>query len=309
MLRLELLGTPNLTVNGRVVKLGVKHISMLAYLALEGRTSRRVLGNILWAEAPNALNNISVARNLLVKALGKNALEVDADSLALSPGFSCDVLEFRTGIKTNDASVWDVWRGAFLTGLRLQDWEMGLGAEFEDWLFATRESLIFERREFAASLGLQQLRLNNFEAAIMFLEVAQRPDGDPLEDACRHLILAYGATHKPDQALLAYNNLSKVLNQELGVQPSNRTKTALELARSAQADSCKVALQLELGVKITPVPERSEAPLVGRETELQAILDFLDTGRVVVIHGEPGAGKSQYLVVRVQPRKPELRHS
>ncbi len=293
MLRLELLGTPNLTVSGRAVKLGVKHISMLAYLALEGRTSRRVLGNILWSEAPNALNNISVARNLVVKALGQDALEVDADSLALGKNIACDVLEWRVGASQTDETIWNLWRGGFLTGLRLTDWELGLGAEFEDWLYATRESLIFERREFAARLGRTQLQLGNYETAVTYLEVTQSQGGDPLEDACRHLILACGASRKTDQAALAYNTLSKVLQDELGVQPSQRTKDALELVRSAQFEACRAALQLELGVKTSTPTERHQVPFVGRETELRTIVDFLRNERVVVIHGEPGAGKSR----------------
>ncbi len=293
MLRLELLGTPNLTASGRVVKLGVKHISMLAYLAINGRTLRRVLGNILWAQAPNALNNISVARNLVIKALGTDSLEVDADSLALGKNIACDVLEWRIGANQTDESVWDLWRGGFLTGLRLTDWEMGLGAEFEDWLFATRESLIFERREFAARLGRTQLQLGNYETAVNYLEVTQSQGGDPLEDACRHLILASGASRKTDQAVLAYNNLSKVLQDELGVQPSQRTKDALELVRSAQFEACRAALQLELGVKTSTLTERHQVPFVGRETESRTIVEFLNSERVVVIHGEPGAGKSR----------------
>lgn len=320
MLRLELLGTPNLTVSGRTVKLGVKHISMLAYLALEGRTSRRVLGNILWADAPNALNNISVARNLVVKALGKDSLEVDADSLALTPDFTCDVLEWRIGATQTNQAVWDLWRGGFLTGLRLTDWEMGLGAEFEDWLFATRESLIFERREFAARLGRTQLQLGNYETAVTYLEVTQTQGGDPLEDACRHLILACGASRKTDQAALAYNTLSKVLQDELGVQPSQRTKDALELVRSAQFEACRAALQFELGVKTTTPTERHLVPFVGRETELRTIVDFLRNERVVVIHGEPGAGKSrlalevchsleQHSIIRLRCHQESLRYS
>lgn len=292
-LRLELLGTPIVLIGQTSVKLGVKPLAMLAIAALRGRVSRRELGTILWADAANPLNNLSVARNALEKTLGKNILSSDLEHFNLEPGFSCDVLEFRAGVNTQDVKVWDLWRGGFLTGLRLTDWEMGLGEEFEEWLYATREALIFERREFAARLGITQLRLGNYQTALPFLEVSQSPDGDPLEDACRHLMLTYGATHQADRAVVAFNNLGKVLQEELGVQPSNRTKAALELVRSAQASDCQNALQLELGVTVVALPEVVDAPLVGRETELQAILDFLKTGQVVVIQGEPGAGKSR----------------
>ena len=117
MLRLELLGTPNLTVSGRTVKLGVKQLALLAFLALEGRSSRRKLGTLLWSDAPNSLNNLSNARNQLIKIIGQDAIKADAEYLALKE-FHTDVFEFSQGVKIGDSSVWGLWRGGFLTGLR-----------------------------------------------------------------------------------------------------------------------------------------------------------------------------------------------
>ncbi len=299
MLRLELLGTPNLTVSGRAVKLGVKHISMLAFLAIKGRTSRRVLGNILWADAPNALNNISVARNLVVKALGKNALEVDADSLALGKNVSCDVLEWREGAARVDAEVWALWRGGFLTGLRLQDWEMGLGAEFEDWLFATRETLNLERREFAAKLAALEVK-RDLSACAGFLEVAATSqDSEPLEDATRRFLLALGALGKLDRAALVFTKLSSQLEEELGVEITARTRTAFELVRTGETRACSQALEAEL-LGATEVVDLRTSPseiFVGRTRDLELLRSALpiqaQTLRVAVISGEPGAGKSR----------------
>jgi tetratricopeptide (TPR) repeat protein len=299
MLRLELLGTPNLIVKGRAVKLGVKHISMLAYLALEGRTSRRELGQILWAEAPNVLNNISVARNLVVKALGKEALEVDADSLALGQNFACDVLEWREGATRTDPTVWALWRGGFLTGLRLTDWEMGLGAEFEEWVFTTRETLNLERREFAVRLAALEVK-RDLSACASFLEVAATQDEEPREDVSRRFLLALGALGRADQAAQVFSKLSAQLKEELGVDITERTRAAFDLVRAGETRACIQALEEELGTKSeTSVVIRSNSsePFVGRLHDLELLSSVLEiqakTLRVAIISGEPGAGKSR----------------
>ncbi len=293
-LRLELLGAAGVFLGQKAIKLGVKPLAMLAIAALGGRISRRELGIMLWADAPNALNNLSVARNTLEKALGKGVLDTNQEFFALQTGFSCDVLEFRNGMAALDGSVWDLWRGAFLTGLRLTDWEMGLGAEFEEWLLTTRETLILERREFAVRLGVQQIRLGEYKAAVTFLKVSQTTDGDPFEDAARYLMLAFGAIGLADQGVLVFTQISTLLLEELGVEPSRRTLEALELIRSEQPEACKKALQLELGQQLIPAPiTKTELTLIGRESELEQVLNFLQAGQATVILGEPGAGKTR----------------
>ncbi len=292
-LRLELLGAAGVLLGQKAIKLGVKPLAMLAIAALGGRISRRELGVMLWADAPNALNNLSVARNTLEKALGKGVLDTNQEFFALQTGFSCDVLEFRNGMAALDGSVWDLWRGAFLTGLRLTDWEMGLGAEFEEWLLTTREALILERREFAVRLGVQQIRLGDYKAAVTFLKVSQTTDGDPFEDAARYLMLAFGAIGLADQGVLVFGQISTLLIKELGVEPSRRTLEALEIIRSEQPEACKKALQLELGQELVAPIAKTELALIGRESELEQILGFLQTNQTTVILGEPGAGKTR----------------
>lgn len=294
MLRLELLGTPNLTVSGRAVKLGVKQLALLAFLALEGRSSRRTLGTLLWSDAPNSLNNLSNARNQLIKIIGQDAIKADAEYLALLD-FQTDVFEFSSGAKAGDASVWGLWRGGFLTGLRLKDWEMGLGAEFEEWLFATRERLNLERRDFALSLGRKELEAGHFAAAISFLEVAHGIS-DPNEDASCLLMLSLGILERFAAADAVFAQLSKVLLEELGVEPTTQSRMAFELVRSRDANACRVALEAQFQQS---KPEMARAatstPFVGRAEQLQTLTQHFKTTqtRVAIIQGEPGAGKSR----------------
>jgi tetratricopeptide (TPR) repeat protein len=295
MLHLELLGAPIVRVDDTVVKLGVKQLAMLAYLALEGRAERRTLGRMLWADAPNPLNNISNARNQLEKALGQGALEADPDSIVLKPGFSCDVLEFHAGASTKNANVWGLWRGGFLTGLRLQEWEMGLGEEFEDWLYNTRESLHLERRGLASHLARQHLEQQQFEVALPYLEVAQSAAGDPNEDATRWLMLCLGALERFDDADGVFANLNRILREELGVEPTEITLQALEIVRRRQTKACHAAFETEFGSSKRAVTTSSATPFVGRADQLETLVRHLsaDQARVALIRGEPGAGKTR----------------
>jgi tetratricopeptide (TPR) repeat protein len=294
MLRLELLGTPNLTVHGQPVKLGVKQLALLAFLALEGRSSRRALGTLLWSDAPNSLNNLSNARNQLIKIIGQDALEADAEYLELTE-FNSDIFEFLQGVKIGDSSVWGLWRGGFLTGLRLKDWEMGLGAEFEEWLFATRERLNLERRDFALSLGKKEIEAGHFAAAISFLEVAHGIS-DPNEDASCLLMLSLGILERFVAAEAVFVQLSKMLLEELGVEPTVHSRMAFELVRSRDANACRVALEKQFQ-KSKPEVARAatSTPFVGRAEQLQTLTQHfkITQTRVAIIRGEPGAGKSR----------------
>lgn len=303
MLRLELLGTPNLTVSGRAVKLGVKQLALLAFLALEGRSSRRTLGTLLWSDAPNSLNNLSNARNQLIKIIGQDAIKADAEYLALLD-FQNDVFEFSTGAKVGDASVWGLWRGGFLTGLRLKDWEMGLGAEFEEWLFATRERLNLERRDFAMVLGKKEIEAGHFAAAISFLEVAHGVSSDPNEDAGCLLMLCLGVLKEFVAADAVFAQLSKVLLEALGVEPTTQSRNAFELVRSRDSNACRVALEAQFQTLQPKLARAASTPFVGRNEQLQTLTQHFETTqtRVAVIRGEPGAGKSrlaQELAARV----------
>ena len=296
VLKLNFLGSPQVLKADKALKLGVKPLMLLAYLALEGQTKRRTLGSLLWPEAEHPLNNLSVARNTLAKTLGNETLSSDPETLALEVEFGCDVLEWRSRAALADPTGWNLWRGAFLTGMRLTDWEMGLGEELEEWLYSTREKLREERRDYGARLAANLLRLGELEQALPYLEAAQGESGDPHEDATRWYILTLGACGQADHASGVYAKLSATLRQDLGVDPTEATKTALETVRSGGVDACKAALEAEFGRaqraddSIAPL-----SPFVGRTHELKYLQAALNGSgaRAVVIQGEPGAGKSR----------------
>ena len=246
---LLLLGNPELHVRNRRIDVGVKRLAALAYLALNGTTRRRTLAELLWPDSDNPLNNLAVARNDLSRILGADGLEVDAQTIGLGPAVRVDLQRWRTGTGQRDPEAWGLYRGAFLEGLRLNDWANGLGEEFETWLLETRETLALEQREFAHHLGLEALRESDFERAQGFLKVAHglahglagNPNEEPREDATGWYILTLGAIGQHDAAMTAFANLRQRLLEELEVEPNAQTRRALEFART-NPEACRAQI-------------------------------------------------------------------
>lgn len=288
MLRLELLGNVRVLLHGVPVPLGVKPLALLVYLALEGRVSRRALATLIWQDAPKPLNNLSVAKHQLERALG-DVLDADIETLALK-NFSCDALEFTA----SNPAAWALWRGGFFTGVRLAGWEMQLSEMWQDWLYQTRSRFAATRQQIASNSAETQIASGDLEGALPFLEVAASGD-EPSEDAATRLILVLGALDRPQAALEVFNRLVRLLRDELGVEAMVETKAALTLARS-DAAVCRASLKPRATDLVRS--EASDLPFVGRDPELRRVSDWLQTGspRVAVIEGEPGAGKTRLAV-------------
>ena len=233
VLRLELLGNVWVLLHGVPVSLGVKPLALLVYLALEGRVSRRALATLIWQDAPKPLNNLSVAKHQLERALG-DVLDADAETLALK-NFSCDALEFTA----TNPEAWALWRGGFFTGVRLAGWEMQLSEMWQDWLYQTRSRFASVRQQIAVNTAESRIAAGDLEGALTFLEVAASGD-EPSEDAATRLMLVLGALDRPQAALEVFNRLVRLLRDELGVEAMVETKAALTLARS-DAAACRAS--------------------------------------------------------------------
>ncbi len=304
-LALHLLGSPQLEFRGRPVKLGIKPMLVLAYLALEGRASRRDLARLLWSNASDPLNSVSAARVSIRDAI-KKWLEGDNETLDLKNGFHCDVKVFFMALSTQKPEVWqsalERHQGDFLEGIRLPEWDDGFGADFENWLFTKREQVLETKAELSWRLARHYLAKLEFEKALPLLETTQTENLPPKEDATRLLLLTAGALNREIRALTAYSKLERRLQEELELSPSNLTKAALQTARS-NPEACIAAIKKEFQAKNTVTTtshglEEEDVPLFGRNAELQIIKHELTrakqgAARIVVMCGEPGVGKSR----------------
>jgi DNA-binding SARP family transcriptional activator len=275
-----------------------KAIALLAELAMAERARpRETLCELLWPEHDPERARGALRRTLstLRKAIGEEWLEVAGDTVGLrrGPGLELDVFRFRE-LARADASIEDLtkaarlFRGDFLEGFGVRG-----SAPFEHWQREQAEAL---RRELASALRRLVVALaegGDVEAAIPY---AQRwLELDPVhEPTHRELIRLYALSGDRGAALSQYRDCVRVLSQELGVSPVD--ETALLFEQVSEGELAPTAP----GPAEPPQPEREgllELPFVGRSAELRVLLQALkaagDGGRLAVVEGEAGIGKTR----------------
>ncbi|NJK46716.1 MAG: hypothetical protein HC933_22895, partial [Pleurocapsa sp. SU_196_0] len=143
-LELRLLGAPAVLLDGEAVALATrKALALLAYLALEGVTPRGKLADVLWSDMSEdaARNNLRKELFRLRETPLRDALQVSATKLELSPEVSVDAVRFVHASAIRDESALSMYSGALLEGLELTG-----ATGFEAWLEGKR-SVITEARQ------------------------------------------------------------------------------------------------------------------------------------------------------------------
>jgi tetratricopeptide (TPR) repeat protein len=279
----------------RLLDLGPKRAALLAYLALEGRSRRKVVAHLLWPGSDDPLNNLAVSLAGMKRVLGAEALEIDANFISLGQ-VQADVWDWRDGFARRDLGIWDLHRGMLLEALEVRDWAAGLGEEFEEWLYAHREQLETEWRTLASMIAVMHLQATRYEQALPYLNLACVQSLGPQEDATRRLILTLGVLERGDEAMQAYTLLAQQQREELGVEPTARTRAALAAARNGAFES-KTLLEREWQ-QLETSANTELAPLVGRQAELNMLSTVLESGgaasvSALVLRGEAGIGKTR----------------
>ncbi|MFQ5857057.1 MAG: tetratricopeptide repeat protein [Anaerolineae bacterium] len=246
---LLLLGPPRIERGGVPVEVDRrKAIALLAYLAVtRERHSRDALATLLWPESDQSRARANLRRVLaaLKKALGGNGLQVDRESVGLDwdAGLWLDVDEFHSRLaacRTHHhpeaeacsaclaplTQAVELYRDDFLVGFTLRD-----SPNFDDWQFFQTENL---RRELASALE----RLVHFHSAQGEFEPAIAYARrwlalDPLhEPAHYHLMQLYAWARQWPAALRQYRECVRVLEEELGVPPLEKTTQLYEAIKA-----------------------------------------------------------------------------
>ncbi len=309
-LTVALLGPPEIEVDGVPIEVDTrKAVALLAYVAVTGRPLRRdSLAALLWPDRDQVHARGALRRTISVlrKALGgrwlhaeREEVRLELDDLRFDVEWFHKLLE-ETGrhghppgepcprcVEPLGAAV-ALHHGEFMEGFSLRDAE-----DFDDWQFREGEAL---RRDRAGAL----------ERLVAALESAGRPEDaiphavawlglDPLhEPAHRALMRLYAQTGQRAAAVRQYRECVRILDAELGVQPlEETTELYLAIRESRPPERRPVATARldrtthgELGF-----------PLVGRAAELDAMVhayrDVGPDGRLIVMEGEPGIGKTR----------------
>jgi DNA-binding SARP family transcriptional activator len=308
---IQLLGPVRIQVTSAPLAVDTrKATALLAYLAVTGRPqSRESLAALLWPEADDADARAALRRTLSVlnAGLGAGTLAIDRASVSLGHGQAeVDLAQFRALLgrardhphepdnacpscitALEEALALD--RGEFMSGFALRDSEA-----FDEWQVAEAES---HRRDLAGALERLARSLAAAGAAERAFAAGRRwLELDPLHEPAHRLLMALLATAgEPAAAIGQYRDCVRILDRELGVAPLPETT---ELYEAIRAGRLRVAPPppVETAVAQPPTVARP-LPLAGRDAELETLRQAHRAvgpdGRLVVVEGEPGIGKSR----------------
>jgi DNA-binding SARP family transcriptional activator/predicted ATPase len=302
-LRLELLGPPQVVRAEQTVAFDTrKAIAILSYLAVAGPTqSRDRLATLLWPEADEARAHAALRRTLSVTvAQVREALLVTRRTVSLrAAAIEVDTTEFDSLLAEGDIRSLEMaaklYRDEFLSGFSLRD-----SPDFDDW-----QALAAERFRSRLASALEELVEAHAGAGRMAraLEYARRWLAlDPLhEPAHQALIRLLSWTGQRSAALKQYRACVRLLDTELGVAPLPATThlyqeaLADRLAPPVPSSGTRAVVGNRLW-ESSHSPVVVGSPFVGRSGQLQ-LLDGAwqvrgPAGRVVLVLGEPGSGKS-----------------
>ena len=265
---------------------------------------RELLASLLWPERGEeaARRNLRQAvYNLkrVLPSIGDGAtegLKADRDSIQLHPGLDLwfDVEEFNQCRKKGQSGdridphylseAAGIYRGDLLPAFSVKD-----SSDFEHWLSSERARL----KEGAAAVfkTLVECYLARGELRLGTRYAHRLAAIDPLsEEAHRYLIRLYGYSGRRSRAVAQYEELRRLLMEELDIEPSEETQRTLQEALAKQESVDQAPDERE--------PVGPLLPMVGRRASYDLLEEqwrfALQSGHhVSLVCGEPGIGKTR----------------
>jgi len=300
-LRVYLLGPPRVETTDAVLSIPRRQVRALLYrLAAQARSiPRERLCFLFWPDISE-----SKARRRLTGLLthlrhglpDPDILLTTGDRVGLAPPrvFS-DLVTFRhlsslDGDIESLQQVPELYRGPFLSGFSLAGCP-----EFEGWILQQRR--VCERcyLDVLTALIEEHSARQDYDAAIAYARRYLATD-ELAEDIHRRLIALYAASGKRGAALRQFERCAAVLERELGVRPLPKTRAVYERALKGKRPSVARPLR---DISWATLPGL-DVPLVGRDEICRKLREAFNharagRGRVVLLSGEPGIGKSQLM--------------
>lgn len=277
----QLFGIPQITKDGKKVFFPYAKINALVYYILINKIiSRDEIANLLWPE-----ENEKIAKKNLRNALYQAKKTLDCEFIK-SPQKSILVLNDEIDIKIDvDEFIkspqenLNLYTGDFLNGFFLKDAE-----SFEFWITKMRNHY---QDEFISNCytkiesDIQNNISENVEKNIQRLTEIDEFN----EDNFRLLMNFYQKNNKHEKVIETYYDLSKLFNDELGVNPENKTKRIYEAS-------------LEYLSQKNSRSNIKDKFFYGRYDEIAQIEQIFhslkngNTSKSILIKGEAGIGKS-----------------
>lgn len=309
-----------------------KDLALLVYLVVTAQPhTRDTLAALLWPDSDQSLARGNVRKNIsrLKSDLGSEILLTTNDQVAVNPNLSLwlDVQQFQSHLdqsrkhnhilQNNGQPLCEVcqavlqdavqlYRSEFLEGFNLPD-----SRTFDEWQFFQSEGYRQNLSEALERLVQQYIYLEQYGQAIEHSRKWLSMD-ELHEPAHRQLMLAYVLSGQQAAALRQFAECSRLLKEELGVEPEQETIELHEAIRvkrisgRGKPTSTKVSRK-QASLEETPKAPSSKprnnlpvttTPFIGRTQELWKIKDMLlePSCRVVTLLGPGGSGKTRLSV-------------
>lgn len=297
MLAIRLFGHPELTLDGRQVKIvRRKSRALLFYLAghTELLTRDHLLANF-WPETERHSAQQSLRSSLyeLRKVVG-SFLESQGERVGLSAGVSVDLREFESLLAESENQpealerALQLYRGEFLEGFSLPD-----SSVFTDWLVVEQER--YRQLVIRALIDLSRYYESKEDYARALEALDRALQFNPLqEDLQRQAIWLHYLSGDRPSAISRYDRLRRLLDEEMGVPPMAETRSLYDSILSEK--SILVESQTKSSQPKTTRTDQNLPPLLpfrGRSQEIKRLRETVLTHRLVLVEGEAGIGKTR----------------
>jgi len=285
--RLRLLAVPALVLpGGALVALERKDAALLALLAVDGPLLRARAAGLLWpdAEPQKARNSLRQRLFRLRRAAGLDLILEDI-ALALAPGIGHDLADLPARLDEDAAAA----AGELLGTFGYEDCD-----ELNDRVCSLRQRFRGGRRDALAAAAAREEAAGRIARALLFAD--RLVNEEPLSEQAHRLVMRLHY-RRGDRAaaLAAHARCRQVLATELQAEPGAETRELAQLIERAGALP---------GLPTRPVPVSIVHPprLVGRAAEWRALEAAWNGGRVALISGDAGMGKTRLLTEFAQLR-------
>jgi DNA-binding SARP family transcriptional activator/tetratricopeptide (TPR) repeat protein len=285
VLEFRILGPLEVLAEGRPLTLGgQKQRALLALLLLEANrvvSTERLIG-ALWEEEPTetAGKALQVYVSQLRKVLGKERLQTRAPGYLLRVAADeLDLTRFQQlQAEGRLREALALWRGQPLAELASKRFVQAETARLDELRLACLE----EHFEEELAAGRHGDLVGELDGLVRAYPLRQRLRGE--------LMLALYRSGRDGEALAAFNEMRRALVEELGIEPRRELR---ELQRAILNQDPTLDL-----VETAPSAVASRGALVGREREVDELIagledSFAGRGRMFLLGGEPGIGKSR----------------